>query len=177
MKDNTYFNRIQKTAEEKFVYPRIVEQSSTVGGGVNYVHKIEDISDNVTQWCSYNEDGRFFGVRLAIKNPLAGQMQPDMTEWVNNADIEEMVLIKGGDSSVAFEIETYTHNDSIGMKEIRYVYFADFDGSVEVNKISEDSGNWEVVGHTTVDSVMSAIDSSDFGKIVNCGFLDNNKQM
>lgn len=176
MKDMSYFNKICDIAESKFISPRIVHQSSSVVGGTNYVHKIENIDDSTTQWCVYNEDGRFLKLSYAIKSPLVERVEPDMTDWVNNGDIEQMILIRGGDSSVAFEIDTYIHDDSIGMKTPVCIYFADYDGSVEVNKISSESGNWEIVGHTTVDLVVDAVASNNIDKIVNGSFLDN-KQM
>lgn len=173
MKDVSYFNKICDVAERKFISPSVVHQSSSVVGGTNYVHKIENIDDSTTQWCVYTEDGRFLKLSYAIKSPLVERVEPDMTDWANNGDIEQMILIRGGDSSVAFEIDTYIHDDSIGMKIPVCVYFADYDGSVKVNKISSESGNWEIVGHTTVDLVVDAVASNNIDKIVNGRLLDN----
>ena len=63
-------------------------------GGMNYVHKIENIDDSTTQWCVYNEDGRFLKLSYAIKSPLVERVEPDMTDWANNGDIEQMILIR-----------------------------------------------------------------------------------
>ena len=84
MKDVSYFNKICDIAERKFISPRIVHQSSSVVGGTNYVHKIENIDDSTTQWCVYNEDGRFFEGDLGVQEIeiLATYMK---CEWLNRS--------------------------------------------------------------------------------------------
>ncbi len=177
MKDMTYFNRIQTAVEGKFVNPRVINQASTVVDGTNYIHKIEDVSDNVTQWCVYHDDGKFLGARIAVKNPLAGELEPNMTTWINNPGVEKIVSIRRGDSSIAFEIETWVSANETGLKRNELIYFGDYDGSVEVNKLKATGEDWQMIGHTTVDEVVDAIDSSDFEKIFSCGFLETGKKM
>lgn len=175
MKDNFYLKRIQGELENNFVEPHIMEYVTS--DGKNNINKIESLTDSMVLSCSYTSDGIFLGGRIAIKDDKAEKIDDDSSNWMVDSNVSRIVVLRRGSADEAFEITTYYHDEKLDKKVGDIVYFGDLDGTVVMYKDAGEDRELEYIGETAIDTVIESISDLNLGRIINCDFKHDTKQI
>ena len=175
MKDSFYLKRIQGELENNFVEPCVMEYT-TSDGKANF-NKVEKLTDSMVLSCGYTSDGKFLSGMIAIKDEFAEKIDNDLRNWMSDSNVSRIISICRGSADEAFEISTYHYDENLDKKIGDIVYFGDLDGTVVMYKDAGEDRELEYIGETSIDTVIEAISDLNLGRIINCDFKNDTKQI